>query len=245
MDLSIVIPALNEEQKIAPDITSAAFFLGEAGLSGEVIVVDDGSTDRTFHNALTALVPEAVRRRVIRLDRNSGKGFAVKTGILESAGDIVLYADSGTCIPYADALPSVARMRAGELDMALGSRTHKETVICRNRPFMRQIISRLFRRASILFVGLPRDIRDSQCGFKLYQGDLARELFAGLQTSGFLFELEVIMKARRAGWRLEEFPVHWSCDLDTRLRPGRQAAGVFRQLLRVRKILRTPAPRNA
>lgn len=238
MDLSIVIPALNEERKIAPDITTAAFFFGEAGLKGEVIVVDDGSSDHTFHNALTAMVPEAIPRRVIRLDRNRGKGAAVKAGIRETTGDVVLYADSGTCIPYEDALPALARLRAGEIDIAVASRTHPESVLCRDRSLFRRIVSRLFRLSARLITGLPKEFGDSQCGFKLYRGDVARKLFAGLETPGFAFELELLMKAKRRGLRIEEFPVHWSCDLDTRLRPTRQSLAVWKELWRVRKVLR-------
>jgi dolichyl-phosphate beta-glucosyltransferase len=238
MDLSIVIPALNEEKKIAPDITTAAFFFGEAGLKGEVIVVDDGSSDHTFHNALTAMVPDAVPRRVIRLDRNSGKGAAVKTGIRETAGEVVLYADSGTCIPYEDALPAYARIRAGEIDIAVASRAHPASVLCRNRPLSRRIVSRLFRRSARLIAGLPKEFGDSQCGFKLYRGDIARKLFAGLETPGFAFEIELLLKAKHRGLRIEEFPVHWSCDPDTRLRPARQSLAVWKELWRVRKILR-------
>jgi dolichyl-phosphate beta-glucosyltransferase len=241
MDLSIVIPALNEEKKIASDITTAAFFFGEAGLKGEVVVVDDGSSDRTFHNALTAMVPDAVRRRVVRLDRNSGKGAALKAGVRETSGEVVLTVDSGTCIPYEDALPALARIRAGELDAAVASRIHPESVICRNRPLSRRIVSRLFRRSVRLIAGLPKEFGDSQCGFKLYRGDLARKLFAELETPGFAFEIELLLKAKRRGLRIEEFPVHWSCDPDTRLRPIRQSLTVWKELWRVRKILRLDA----
>jgi dolichyl-phosphate beta-glucosyltransferase len=238
MDISIVIPALNEERKIAPDITTAAFFFGEAGLKGEVIVVDDGSTDRTFHNALTAMIPEAIRRRVVRLDKNSGKGAALQAGVRETTGAVVLVADSGTCIPYSDALPEYARIRAGEVDIAVASRVHPDTVICRNRPQSRRVVSRLFRKAARLLAGLPKEIGDSQCGFKLYRGDLARELFAGLETKGFVFEIEILLKAKKRGLRIEEFPIHWSCDLDTRLHPRSQSLAVFKELWRVRKIMR-------
>jgi len=238
MDISIVIPALNEERKIAPDITTAAFFFGEAGLKGEVIVVDDGSTDHTFHNALTAMVPEAVRRWVLRLAKNSGKGAALQAGVRETTGAVVLVADSGTCIPYADALPAYARIRAGAADIALASRVHPDTVICRNRPFARRVVSRAFRGAASLVAKLPKEISDSQCGFKLYRGDVARDLFAGLETKGFVFEVEILLKAKGRGLRIEEFPVHWSCDPDTRLRPGSQAITVFKELRRIRKIMR-------
>jgi hypothetical protein len=146
----------------------------------------------------------------------------------------VLYADSGTCIPYANALTVIRRIAAGELDMALASRRLKGTIIRRDRPLRRRIISRLFHRSAVMIAGLPRWITDSQCGFKVYEGKAARKLFAGLATPGFLFELEIILKALRRGYRLEEFPVEWTCDLDTRLRPVSQARGVLKELLKVR-----------
>jgi len=180
----------------------------------------------------------------VRLDKNAGKGAALKAGVRETTGDVVLTVDSGTCIPYADALPSLGRIRAGEIDIALASRVHPDSVLCLNRPFSRRLVSRFFRRAARLVAKLPRDIGDSQCGFKLYRGSAARELFAGLETRGFVFEVELLLKARTRGLRIEEFPIHWTCDLDTRLHPRRQAWTVLRELRSVRKIARldTGAP---
>jgi dolichyl-phosphate beta-glucosyltransferase len=236
MDISIVIPAFNEAAKIGRDVEVAASFLVESGFDGEVIVADDGSSDDTAWEARRANVPAPIRKTVLRLDSNSGKGAAVRRGILESRGEVVLYADSGTCIPYANALPVIRRIAAGELDIALASRRLKGTVIRQDRPLRRRIISRLFHRAAIIIAGLPRWITDSQCGFKVYEGKAARDLFADLATPGFLFELEIIRKALRRGYRLEEFPVEWTCDLDSRLRPGSQAGSVLKELLQVRSL---------
>jgi dolichyl-phosphate beta-glucosyltransferase len=237
-DISVVIPALDEAQKIGNDVESAAGFFHDAGLRGEVIVVDDGSSDGTAAAAREADVPSDTDLRVIRLEKNRGKGFAVRTGVLASSGEVVLFADSGNCVPYANALPQIRRIQAGELDVALASRRHGETVIHRDRPWKRRLLSRLFHMAAVLVTGLPRGISDSQCGFKLYRGEAARELYRDCRTSGFMFDLEIILRAQRRGLRIEEFPVEWTCDLDTRLRPGSDAPRVLRELLEVRRLIR-------
>jgi dolichyl-phosphate beta-glucosyltransferase len=238
MDLSIVIPAFNEEKKIRHDVEAAAAFIEEESLDGEVIVVDDGSADRTSDEARQAQVHSSVSLNVIRLEKNRGKGFAVKKGILASRGDVVLFADSGTCVPYINALKQMERIRSGELDIAVASRRHKETVILRDRSFKRKVLSWIFRQVAILTTGLPRRFTDTQCGFKIYKGEIARELFAECRTSGFMFELEILLRALKQGCRIEEFPVEWTCDLDTRLNPGNHAAGVAKELLSIRSMMK-------
>ena len=238
VDLSVVIPAFNEARKIAFDVESVVSFFAETGLKGEVIIVDDGSTDGTAEVAESVSPTTSVGIQVFRLERNRGKGYAVKKGVLATSGDVVLFADSGTCVPYADALPALERIRSGEVDVAIASRLLKETVIVKNRPLKRRILSRFFHLAAVWVTGLPSWITDSQCGFKLYRGDLARKLFKKLETPGYMFELEILLRAVRAGFKIEEFAVHWACDLDTRLRPGSDAVGVWRELLQVRKIVR-------
>ena len=238
MDISIVIPALNEAQKIRFDVEAAANFINETQKGGEVIVVDDGSTDGTADAAWKASVSSSVGLEVIRLEQNSGKGFAVRTGILKARGDVVLFADSGTCIPYTNALKQIERIRAGDLDIAMASRRLKNTRILVDRSRKRRFLSWLFRQAAIAITGLPRRITDSQCGFKLYKRKIAIELFEECQTKGYMFELEILLRALQKGYRIEEFPVEWSCDLDTRLRPRREAVSVLKELFRVRSILK-------
>ena len=238
MDISIVIPAFNEEKKIGFDVQVAAVFIDEEALLGEIIVVDDGSTDNTTDEAQNATLPSAVERNIIRLDKNRGKGFAVKTGILASKGDVVLFADSGTCVPYPNALAQIERIHGKELDIAMASRRLKETKIHRNRSLKRRLLSSFFRLVARIITGVPNRFSDTQCGFKIYRGEIARELFEKCKTTGFLFELEVLLRALKRGYRIEEFPVEWTCDLDTRLKPASDAAKVLKEMFEVRSIIK-------
>ena len=238
MIISIVIPAFNEEDKIQFDIESAVKYIKKYHNSGEVIIVDDGSTDRTADRVESYDPPDNIPIKILNLSKNEGKGAAVKRGVLYSSSTIVLYADSGMCIPYENANAVIERIKDGELEIALASRRHRDTVIRRNRTLSRRILSRLFRFATRMITGLPAWISDSQCGFKVYKGDVARELFSESIISGFMFEIEFILRALKKGYRIEEFPVEWSCDLDTRLRPRSEAASVLKELLLIRNNIR-------
>jgi dolichyl-phosphate beta-glucosyltransferase len=234
MDLSIVIPAFNEGLKVARDVAAAARFLVSSHLTGEILVVDDGSSDSTAEAAGALPVPPGVERRVIRLEANQGKGAAVRTGMLESRGDYAMFADSGVCVPYENALRGLDLLRSGQCDLAHGSRKMRESVIRIGQPLHRRVMSRLFRWAAHLTVGIPSELTDTQCGFKLYRGPVARELFEACETRGFLFDVEVLLLALARGYRVREFPVEWACDLDSRLRPARTGYHVLAQLLAIK-----------
>jgi dolichyl-phosphate beta-glucosyltransferase len=238
MDLSIVIPAYNEAAKIARDVDAAARFLVDQRLAGEILVVDDGSDDETAKVAEAVPVPPGVERKVIRYLPHRGKGCAVRTGIVATRGEYVLFADSGLCVPFANALRGLDMLRQGTCDIAHGSRKMPESVLRVRQPLYRRLLSRAFRAVVFGLMGIPRELTDTQCGFKIYRGDVARKLYQDCRSDGFLFDIEVLMRARRRGFTVREFPVEWVCDLDSRLKPARNLFGILRELVRIKRALR-------
>ena len=238
MDLSIVIPAFEESHKIHHDIEAASHFLRHQDLSGEIIVVDDGSSDGTAQAAEQAADDLQAPAHVIRCQLNQGKGHAVSTGILQSQGHYVMFADAGTCVPYDNALRRLDMLRSGQCEIAHGSRRIDGCQIDRQQSPIRRFCSKSFRRVVRAFLGVPRDLTDTQCGFKLYRGDIARELYGLCKTDGFTFDVEIILLARQRGYRICEFPVDWTRDCDSRISLRKTSLPVLRELLQIRRNLR-------
>jgi len=237
MDLSIVIPALNESKKIARDIESAAAFLQDNNLAGEIIIVDDGSSDNTAEVAENVKVPPAVKLNVIRLPRHRGKGCAVSTGIKQTSCDYVLFTDSGCCVPYEDVLRGLELLKNGVCDIAHGSRKMQGCRIEKSQSLYRRICSRMFHWFVIHDLKIPAEFTDTQCGFKMYRGDVARQLYGECITDGFAFDIEIIMRARKKGYTIKEFPIDWTCDRDSRLSPTRSIWHILLELRAIRRAL--------
>ena len=235
--LSIVIPVFDEEKKVTHDVQAAAAFLVSQGIAGEVLIADDGSSDRTAELAEGAESAASVRIAVIRSDAHRGKGAALRSGILASQGEYVLIADSGLTVPFENALAGLRLLREGTAELAHGSRELPGCVILRDRDWDRKLISRLFHGFILRWMRIPPHLTDTQCGFKLYRGDVARQLYAECTTDGFMFDIEIILRALLHGLRIVEFPVEWSCDRDSRLGIRRTALPVLRDLLRLRRTL--------
>ena len=235
-DLSIVIPAYAESAKIEADIRAAHAFVREERISAEVIVVDDGSPDDTAERA-RQLRSEFGDLRVLSYTPNRGKGHALRYGMCRTRGRNVLFADAGLCVPYSIAKIALAMLDMRMCDIAHGSRRMRGSVK-RAQPLYRQIGSRVFGVLIHTVMGIPLYISDTQCGFKAYRGDVARDLYAQTFTDGFMFDTEIIMRALADRYTILEFPVVWHNDADTRFNPRTGSVRILRELLAIRTGLR-------
>ncbi|HVE39273.1 MAG TPA: dolichyl-phosphate beta-glucosyltransferase [Planctomycetota bacterium] len=227
--LSIVIPAYNEERRLPPTLERISEFLAGAGYDGEVIVVDDGSRDRT-PDVLAELRPRHPRLRVLRHPMNTGKGFAVRAGVLAATRDAVLLCDADLSTPIEE-VDRLWRWVERGYDVVLGSRALPRSELAVKQPLHRRGMGRVFN----LLVSLTcvRGIRDTQCGFKLFRSAAARETFGSLKTFGFAFDVEILVRSRRLGHRLAEVPVRWSDMPGSRIRPLRDSCRMAMEIVRI------------
>lgn len=233
--LSIVIPVFNEQNKVALDILAADQFLASEGLTGEIIVIDDGSKDETLKTAQKVAKTTQSECLVQSLGQNQGKGCAVRTGILRSRGQLVVFSDSGCCIPFEEIKLGIDLISSGHCQIAHGSRRLAGCHILQPQPLYRRLCSGLFNWFLIHDIKRLRNLTDTQCGFKVYDGSAARQLYAESTIDGFMFDIEVILLALSKGYNIGEFPVSWTCDPDTRLKPAHETLRILTDLIHLKR----------
>ena len=234
-DISIVIPAYNEEQRIESTIRSIDAFMAGSALSYEILVVDDGSADDTV-GLVRRLGEELSQVACIATRPNRGKGHAVRVGMLAARGAVRLMCDADGSIP-AEEIPTVVNpIRLGETDIAIGSRYSDGASFARRQPWYRRAWSRLANR--VVQRTLVGGIRDTQCGFKAFTAEAAGEVFTRTLIDGWAFDLEELALARRMGLVVTEHGVSWSDDPRSKINPIRDAIKVVRELLVIRANLR-------
>jgi len=202
VDLSVVIPAYNERERIVPTIGAFAAHLAGIGLAWELIVSDDGSTDGTVDLVWSLGLANV---RVLTAPSNQGKGAAVRRGVASARGRTILFADADCSTPAAELDYLLAELALGA-DVAIGSRAAAGADVA-NRSVLRRVLTRGLN--TVVRVGLAVPLEDTQCGFKMFTAEAAQRLFRAQTVDGFSFDLEILYLARRVGMRVAEVPVRW------------------------------------
>jgi dolichyl-phosphate beta-glucosyltransferase len=235
--LTIVIPAYNEERRLPPTLHKIALYLREQAYTTEVLVVENGSADRTSE-VVQDFIASDVRPddnfRVQLLHSEPGKGIAVKTGMLAGHGDYLFICDADLAMPISEigkffppALP------AHSYDIAIASREAPGAVRY-DEPFYRHFMGRVFN--SLVRVMAVPGIQDTQCGFKCFTREAAQIVFPLQQISGWGFDVEVLYAANKRGLKLAEVPIHWYYQSDSRVRPVHDTISMVRELMHIRRM---------
>jgi dolichyl-phosphate beta-glucosyltransferase len=228
IELSVIVPAYNEERRLAPGLRQALEYLARRGDPYELLVIDDGSRDATSQVA-ESFAGQGVR--VVRHERNRGKGAAVRTGLLASRGRKVLVSDADFSTPIEE-VEKLERFLQDGTPLVIGSRGLADSQIRQRQPFYREMMGRTFNRLIRMF-GV-RGIRDTQCGFKLARGEEGRRIASELKIEGFAWDVEMIWLARRRGYKIAEVGVVWVNSPDSRVDPIRSSFSMLRDVITMR-----------
>lgn len=239
MELSIVIPVYNEQDKIRKDLVAASDYLCTRKLKGEIIVVNDGSTDKTAEVVMATTIQKGISLQIIDYKGNKGKGHAVKKGMLQASSDMIMFIDSGSCVPYEDIDKGLELLKNNSCVIAHGSRFLPGSIIKRSRNPYRRLVSYFFRRFIRLYCHIPGELKDTQCGLKIYRKHVAHELYTACFTDGFMFDIEIILRAQQHSYYIKEFPVEWTSDPDSRLSVSRTLFQMFSELREIQRALKT------
>jgi glycosyltransferase involved in cell wall biosynthesis len=231
LDLSILIPAFNEERRLPKALDRIGAYLNARSLRSEVIVVDDGSSDAT-PKLVEAYREKYPHLRLISNGRNRGKGFSVRHGVLEARGEIVLFTDADLSTPIEEADKLLVALREKGYDAAIGSRAVDRSLIEVHQSAFREQAGILFNHLVRRIAGI--EFSDTQCGFKAFRRERARIIFEQQRIERFGFDPEILFLAKRHGLHVAEIPVRWSHDSATKVNVVADGMAMFLDLLAIR-----------
>lgn len=229
--ISIIIPAYNEEERIENSLNSAIEFLTSKNYNFEIIVVDDGSTDKTVSIA-SQFTDKVV---VLEQPKNMGKGAAVRRGMLEAKGDIRIFTDADFSTPIYEVEKIVERITSGA-DICIGSRALDPSMIKKHQPFYREFMGKTFNKF-VQFI-LVKGITDTQCGFKGFTGKATDIVFPNAKINGFSFDVEILYLASKADLNIEQVSVEWYNDARSKVNPIKDSIMMLIELFRIKRLHR-------
>ena len=229
MQLSIVIPAYNEANRIGDTLAKIYAYLDETSRSAEVLVVDDGSSDDTKSVALEVGGERGLE--VLQYGGNRGKGYAVRYGLLRAKGERVLMSDADLSTPIRELEPLSAALDEG-YHVAIGSRAIEGANVVVSQSGLRKYGGKVFNLAVRMILPLP--FKDTQCGFKLFDARACQDVFETMRMDGFSFDVELLYLAQRAGLKTAELPVEWHNSPETKVNFARDALRMLRDVAKIR-----------
>lgn len=239
--LSVIIPAFNEEKRVRNLPAKLGPFLKDLGRPSEIILVDDGSSDRTAVEA-EKLSGEIANLRILRHEKNLGKGAAVRTGMLKAVGRLRLMTDVDFSTPLSEFYKLWEIMSHSMADIAIGSRALAKSEIIKHQPFWRESLGKAFN-GLVQLILIP-GIYDSQCGFKLFKAEAAERIFRFTRINRWSFDVEVLYLAKKLGYKIVEVPVVWADSHDSRVSPLKESWQTLRDLIKIRLMDYTRPPAN-
>lgn len=241
LTLSIIVPAYNEAARIGKSLTAIFAYLNEQRYDSEVIVVDDGSRDKTVKLAEETFINAGRRTNasVMRVSPNRGKGHAVRAGLLAARAPIALFTDADLSTPITETPKLVAPIRTGEYDVVFGSRALDRRLIGVHQSWRREQGGRLVNMLVRLTTRMP--IWDTQCGFKAFRMDVCRPIIEAATIDRFGFDIELLYIAHLAGLRMREWPVRWDHYDGSKLSPLRDGMRMLQEVFAIRRQARQGA----
>jgi dolichyl-phosphate beta-glucosyltransferase len=234
--LSVVIPAYNEEERLERYVPGIVEFLQSKGRPFEIVVVNDGSRDRTAQVA-RELARAYPMLRLIDLNPNRGKGGAVRAGMLDARGEYVVFTDADQSTPISEVDKLLVKMEVDGYDLAIGSRSMPGARVEQPQAWHRALAGKLFGLGTRLVC--IHGLHDTQCGFKAMKHDVAQKVFPQVTSSTAIFDIEMLVVATREGFRIAEVAVKWVHDPDTRIPYNlRRAVKIWIELLRINRAQR-------
>jgi len=239
-DISIVIPAFNESERLGAPVRKVLAYLAEYQPNGEVIVVDDGSSDDTAAVAEGAFSEfPTIASQVVRYEVNRGKGFAVRTGLKAAAADVALFSDADLSSPIEEMPKLIQPIQRDEFDVTFGSRALDRSLIGTHQPWQREQGGRIVNLIIRTMSGL--DFADTQCGFKAFNLLKFRPLIDLMQIDRFGFDVEFLFVAQHNGLRLAEIPVRWNDVAGSKVSALRDTRRMISELRTIRRAARRGA----
>lgn len=233
--LSVVVPAYNEEERLPRTLDRLKEYYDAQPYDYDVAVVSDGSKDRTADIA-HEFARSNGRFRLISYPDNQGKGYAVRKGMLEATGDLILFCDADLATPQEETEKLLERMNQGA-DVAIGSRPLQASNLEVRQPWYREMLVRSFNMA-VQTIGI-RGIDDTQCGFKMFTAAANKDIFSRCKLNGFGFDFEALMVARDLGYRIDEVPIRWRHQEGSKVVLMRDGPRMLRDLLKLRMMGKT------